>query len=318
MGLFSVTHVVAQEKVNSLKELKEIQLQVKAVAAKNMTATVSIATSRGASGSGVIVSKDGLILTAAHVVRGAEVVDIIFPDGKSAKAKVLGANYSKDSAMCQMIKPGPWKFAEVADSKNLKIGEYVVAMGHAGGFDAVRTPPVRFGRVLSKNTNFFVTTDCTLIGGDSGGPLYDLKGRVVGIHSNIGNLWSINNHAGTSGFKAEWDRLKKGEQWGALSVNPMTNPDSPAIGIQMRGTKDGGVEIGSILPKGPADKSGMKAKDIIMKLNGKAVKSPELLIGAIMKHNAGDTVKLTIKRGDETKVLDLVLGRREQLKGFIK
>ncbi len=303
----------AQEKINSLEDLKKLQSQVKEVVAKNMEVTVSVFTSRGGSGSGVIVSEEGLILTAAHVVEKSETVDIIFPDGKTQKAKVLGYNKSKDIAMCEMVDKGPWKFAELRESSDLKIGEYMVAMGHAGGFDAVRTPPVRFGRVLAKRTNYFVTTDCTLIGGDSGGPLYDLEGKVVAIHSNIGNDWKINNHAGVSGFKVDWERMKKSERWGKLSVNPMWNPDSPAMGIAMGRSIAGGVFIADAFADGAAAKAGIKKGDIILKFNGAKVPTSDVLVDKILKQNAGDKVSVTIRRGDNIFRHELVLGRREEL-----
>ncbi len=108
------------------------------------------------------------------------------------------------------------------DSKNLKSGDLVIALGHAGGYDPVRTPPVRFGRVISSDASGFLNTDCTLIGGDSGGPLFDLEGNVIGIHSSIGHSLSVNNHTGIDGFKKGWDRMKKGESWGRLGGTACT------------------------------------------------------------------------------------------------
>ena len=94
-------------------------------------------------------------------------------------------------------------------SKPLEAGDWVIALGHSAGFDAGRTPPVRFGRVISKGPGNFLTTDCTLIGGDSGGPLFDLDGKIVGIHSSIGVSLTNNNHAGIDGFREDWDRIRR-------------------------------------------------------------------------------------------------------------
>jgi len=308
----------AQQEFTSLDQLEHLQTEVQKVVKKTMPATISLMSPRGSSGSAVIISKEGLVLTAAHVVQGAKEMTVVFPNGKQAKAKVLGMNYSKDAAICQMVGKGPWPFAEVGESKDLKIGQFVVAMGHAGGFDAIRTPPVRFGRVLSKNPNAFVTTDCTLIGGDSGGPLFDLDGKVVGIHSNIGQQLKANNHAGLSGFKADWDRMLKGDIWGRLSMNPMTNPDSPVIGIEVGQPKDGGIVIARVMPRGPADKSGLKGGDVIMKVAGRAVKNRRQLIGEIMKNNAGEEVELELKRDGKEMKLKLKLGRRGEMENDFK
>ena len=95
---------------------------------------------------------------------------VVFPDGRQADAEVLGANFSKDVAMARLLAPGPWPSVELGESGALEVGDFVVSLGHAGGFDPLRTPPVRFGRVVGRNALGFLGTDCALIGGDSGGP----------------------------------------------------------------------------------------------------------------------------------------------------
>lgn len=302
---------LAQSSEKSFDGLRSLQKKVKQVVSDNMEVTVSVRSSAGAYGSGVIVSKEGLILTAAHVISGAEEVDIIFPNSTVKRAKVLGANYSKDIAMCHLIEKKEWKYAEVAPSEELEIGEYVVAMGHAYGFDAARTPPVRFGRVMSKQTNYFLTTDCTLIGGDSGGPLYDLDGKVVGIHSNIGSTWTTNNHAGISGFLQDWDKLKNGERWGVLSINPMTNPESPVIGIILGAQVRGGVFVDGIVAKSPAESVGIKRGDVITQVNDQRVNSVGEFLKQIWRFNAGDTIDLIYFRGKKQQQVKLTLARRE-------
>ena len=163
----------AQEKapvVQSVAEIKELQQKVYDVVEATQPATVALASERtGAWGSGVVVSEEGMILTAAHVVQGAQEVVVIFPDGKEYTAEVLGANRTRDTAMLRIREKGKFPFVAQGDSDDLVVGDYVVAMGHAGGYDALRKPPVRFGRVISKNVGGYFTSDCTLIGGDSGG-----------------------------------------------------------------------------------------------------------------------------------------------------
>ena len=162
----------AREPARNLEDLAKLEAKVEAVSRKVMPATVALLSDRtGSSGSGVIASEDGLILTAAHVVQGADELLVVFPDGKQVQGKVLGANYSRDIAMVKITDKGKWPFLEMGASKSLAAGDWVIALGHSAGFDARRTPPVRFGRVISKGPGNFLTTDCTLIGGDSGGPL---------------------------------------------------------------------------------------------------------------------------------------------------
>ena len=203
-----------------ISQLKSLEQKVTGVVQKVLPATISLFSMKnGASGSGVVVSKDGLILTAGHVVRGSDEMTVIFPNGKQAQGKVLGANYTRDIAMVQITDPKPtfgWPHTSVGKAHKITTGDLVIALGHAGGYDPVRTPPVRFGRMIARGLDQFISTDCTLIGGDSGGPLFDLRGNIVGIHSSIGELLSSNNHASIEGILEDWDKLKKGDTWGTL------------------------------------------------------------------------------------------------------
>ncbi len=305
----------ASEPVRDLKDLAQLEGKVEAVAAKAMPATVALLSEKtGSSGSGVITTADGLILTAAHVVQGAEELLVVFPDGEQVPGKVLGANYSKDIAMVQITRKGPWPFAAMGASKPLAAGDWLIALGHSAGFDAARTPPVRFGRVVSKGPGNFLTTDCTLIGGDSGGPLFDLDGKIVGINSSIGVSLTNNNHAGIDGFKEDWERIRAGEAWGRLSMNPFANPEMPVLGIGMgmrRASK--GVPVESVVPESPAAAAGVRPGDVIESLDGSSIGDANKLLQVLAKKQPGDTVKLGLLRDRKSLEVQVVLARREAL-----
>ena len=305
----------ASEPVRDLKDLAQLEGKVEAVAAKAMPATVALLSEKtGSSGSGVITTADGLILTAAHVVQGAEELLVVFPDGEQVPGKVLGANYSKDIAMVQITRKGPWPFAAMGASKPLAAGDWLIALGHSAGFDAARTPPVRFGRVVSKGPGNFLTTDCTLIGGDSGGPLFDLDGKIVGINSSIGVSLTNNNHAGIDGFKEDWERIRAGEAWGRLSMNPFANPEMPVLGIGMgmrRASK--GVPVESVVPESPAAAAGVRPGDVIESLDGSSIGDANKLLQVLAKKQPGDTVKLGLLRDRKSLKVQVVLARREAL-----
>src|ERR1700758_5044418 len=114
-------------------------------------------------------------------------------------------------------------------STSLTKGQWVVSIGHPGGFRPNRTPVVRLGRVLEANANLIVT-DCTLVGGDSGGPLFDLDGKVIGIHSRISSGLAFNFHVPVDTYRTTWDRLVKGDVWGGGRTGPyigvVLNPDA--------------------------------------------------------------------------------------------
>ena len=317
-GLLSTAIVVGQEvaeKPMDLAKLVELETQVQAISKKVLPSTVALLSeSSGASGSGVVISEEGLVLTAAHVIQGADDIMAIFPNGKQVKGKVLGANYSKDIAMVQLPKDREWKALELGESKALEAGDWVVALGHSAGFDANRTPPVRFGRVVSKGPGNFLTTDCTLIGGDSGGPLFDLEGRVIGIHSSIGRSLSNNNHAGIDGFRDDWQRLLDGEAWGKLALNPFANPEMPVLGIEMGSTRGRkGVVVDGVVQASPAAAAGVRQGDLIRSLDGSEIKQGGELLQLLAKREAGDTVTLGLKRGRETLEVDVKLMKRSEL-----
>lgn len=305
----------AREPVRDLKDITQLQEKVKAVSARVMPATVALISNRtGSSGSGIITTADGLILTAAHVIQGLEEITVVFPDGEQVLGKVLGANYSKDIAMVQISGGGPWPFVGMGASKPLEAGDWVVALGHSAGFDAARTPPVRFGRVVSKGPGNFLTTDCTLIGGDSGGPLFDLDGKIVGINSSIGVSLTNNNHAGIDGIKEDWDRLLAGEAWGKLTLNPFANPEMPVLGIGMGMRRSvSGVPVESVVPRSPSAAAGVRVGDIIRSMDGTEIRDAKTLLQILAKRESGDRVKLGILRDRQTVEITVTLARRSAL-----
>lgn len=306
--LLSASLGLAVPMPQSLGDLKRLQTQVQEVVRTRTAATISLVSTRnGSSGSGVIVSPDGLILTAAHVIAGSTEMTVIFPDGRQGKAKVLGANYNRDAAMARLEGEGPWPFAEIGDSDELKVGDFVVAMGHPKGYDPTRRPPVRFGRVMTKGQLDFVTTDCTLIGGDSGGPLFDLEGRVVAIHSNIGPDRQINNHAGLAGFKSSWEKMLAGRSWGRLGGD-LRDPDRPVMGILLREVE--GVLVVEEIPAGsPAAKSGLQVGDRVLSIGGEAINRLSQLTEAFADLVPGSKVTVRVLRDGRELEKTVVLAR---------
>jgi serine protease Do len=204
------------------------------VADQCRAATVGIVIPGGSMGSGVIISEDGLILTAAHVLpeAGGDVV-IVLSDGRQVAGKALGVNRKIDSGMAQITEPNtdgtPYPTAPVADSDTMWEGDWCIAFGHGGGVQTDRPAPMRLGRMLqvtSANKPVrWLTTDCTVISGDSGGPLFDLQGNVIGIHSNIGMSVLVNRHVPISAYHAQWDEL-------AESGKEISNPPQPKAPVK--------------------------------------------------------------------------------------
>ncbi len=295
-------------RAHSVAELKEIEAKVKQLVAKNMPAVVSLmGESVPGAGSGTIVSADGLILTAAHVTRGNEKMTVVFPDGRSVKCKVLGANYTRDVGLAKIEGGGTYPFVEVGDSDKLSETTIVVGMGHPGGFDVRRTPPVRIGRINVKDLGGFLVSDCTLVGGDSGGPMFDLDGRIVGIHSSISESLSFNRDAPVSAAKQDWGKLLAGERWGSLSGEPRGDRKRAVIGAVLDTTTKDGVTLKAVEPKSPLAEAGIKAGDVIVKFGGGDVKNADELAVKIGKSKPGEKVELAYRRDGAEAIATITL-----------
>ncbi|MDH3583442.1 MAG: S1C family serine protease, partial [Phycisphaerae bacterium] len=315
MLLLATSSAVADVPALGLGQLREFERAVQGVVERSMAATVCVRGVSGrSSGSGVIIDKQGLILTAAHVTAkaGRDLV-IIFPDGRKVKGKALGADTSRDAGMARITEKGEYPFVPVGKSGGLKQNDFCVSMGHPGGFDVNRRPPVRLGRVL--RVGRFITTDCTLIGGDSGGPLFDLEGRVVGIHANIGAPLSHNNHVPIDVFHENWERLRKGEKWGRVKAGGRgMDPNRPVLGVELD-AKPGveGAIIGAVTPGSPAEEAGLEAGDVIYRVDGTAVKNSQGIVAMIREKSAGDEITLAIRRGNAEAEVTIELVRARDL-----
>jgi serine protease Do len=291
----------------SLADLKAIQDQTKKVLEKVMPCVVGIQIG-GASGSGVIVSKDGLILTAGHVSgKPGQKCTIILPDGKRLDGKSLGRNAQIDSGMFQITTAGNYDFCEMGKSDDLKPGSWCIAVGHPNGYQKGRSPVVRVGRVLSLSRfSSSLTTDCTLVGGDSGGPLFDMEGKVIGIHSRIGPTITSNTHVQIKAYTDAWDKLVKGEDIGSGSTAVAA---SAYLGV----THDDDAndcKLARVTEGSPADKAGLKAGDVISKFDGKDVKTYDDMLALLAKKKPGDEVEVIVKRGSDVKNLQVRLESR--------
>ena len=166
-----------------------------------------------------------------------------------------------------------WPYAEMADAESASLGQWVLALGHPGGYQSDRKPVVRLGRVIHRFDDV-VTTDCTLIGGDSGGPLFGMDGKVVGIHSRIGQELIHNVHVPIVAFQTGWDRMVATEEWGAA-------PGSPFIGVQGHSEEDRtivGAVIGGVVKGSPADRAELKVNDVIIKFGDNEIQNFDALV----------------------------------------
>ncbi|GAA5483569.1 S1C family serine protease [Haloferula sargassicola] len=295
----------------SRDDLKEIQQLMQAALPRARAATVCIQLGQG-SGSGVIVSEDGLIMTAAHVTGGVgHAFSVIFEDGREVKAESLGLNSETDAALAKIVEPGKYPYVELArDGEEAKLGDWVFALGHSGGFDKERGVVFRPGRIV-RTTTSTIQSDCNLIGGDSGGPLFDLNGKLVGIHSRVGAKLPENMHVPTREFLRAWDELNKSEFLGEGPFAEKPEVGKAFLGIHVEAREAGGVEIKRVGRESPAEKAGMKAGDVILSIDGQPLPDRKTLQDWLATKAPDEQVAFEMLRDGSSETLTLRLGDRD-------
>lgn len=301
--------IQAGDEPRTLNELHAMEKQQEKVAAKINAVTVNVQQG-SAQGSGVIITADGYVLTAAHVAgKPGREASIVLSNGTKVRARTLGTNRTMDAGLLQITTKSkePWPYATLGRSKTLRSGQWVMAAGHPGGYISDRPAVIRIGRVL-KNMPSTIITDCALIGGDSGGPLFDLNGQLVGIHSRIGTETADNMHVPIDVYSDSWTRLADGDAWGTL---PGFQPIIGVAGRTGMGA-DGPAEIASITDRSPAAKYGLKVGDIITSFDGRTIRSFNELQLAVSDSLPGDLVEIRILRQGKETVKRIIVGVRDQ------
>jgi serine protease Do len=185
--------------------------------------------------SGVVVGKDGIVLSAAHVVMPGKTYKVMFPDGRECVAKGLGritippTFMLPDAAMLKIVEKGPWPFAQMGWSSSLTVNTPCISIAYPESLEQ-RKPTVRFGHItLLKNKYGFLQSSCIMEPGDSGGPLFDLLGRVIGIHSGIEVPEDVNYEVPIDTYRKFWNALNKPENYVLLPADSSTVSSDPLI-----------------------------------------------------------------------------------------
>jgi serine protease Do len=270
-----------------------------------------------AGGSGVIISPNGEILTNFHVVdglRGGEVsLEVKTSDGKTYKAEVKGKDKELDIALIK-IEATHLPFASLGNSDAAKVGEWVVAIGNPLGLEHTVTQGIisAKGRKLTGGLESFLQTDAAINRGNSGGPLLNLRGEVIGINT------AINPEGQNLGFAVPVNMVKrilpelrsgKPVSRGYLGISPQELDQDFQTSL---GVKEG-VVVGDVQPGKAAAKGGVQRLDVITAVDGEKVGSPDELVSAISSRRAGDSVKVSIVRDGKPQTLTLVLGDRKDM-----
>jgi serine protease Do len=269
-------------------------------------------------GSGFIISTDGYILTNAHVVEAAEEITVKLNDKREFKAKVIGSDRRTDVALIKVEAAG-LPAVRVGDPSRLKVGEWVVAIGSPFGFENTVTAGIvsAKGRSLPQE-NFvpFIQTDVAVNPGNSGGPLFNMRGEVVGINSQI--------YSRTGGFMglsfaipidvaneiAQQLRTTGKVTRGRIGVviQPITKELAESFGLP----RPAGALVNSVEKGGPAEKAGIESGDVILRFDGKAVNSSEDLPRIVGATRPGARVTVQIWRGKAARDVQIAVAEMQE------
>ena len=271
-----------------------------------------------AQGSGFFIDKDGHIVTNNHVVEGADKIEVRLASGKTLKATLVGADPLTDLAVLAVEAPKGQPYVQFAEDVNLRVGDWVVAVGNPYGLSGTVTSGIvsaiggqgRDGQFID-----FIQIDAPINRGNSGGPTFDLKGRVVGvntaIYSTTGGSVGIGFAIPATVAKDTTEQLIKSGSvtrgWLGVSIQDVTTEIAAALGR----TDAKGSLISDVLDGTPAAKAGFKSGDVVIAVNGKEVVDTRDLTRSVAAIQPGIKANIKILRDGAEKTLPVTIGQRE-------
>jgi putative serine protease PepD len=265
-----------------------------------------------ATGTGFVVDGKGHVVTAAHVVEGASSISVKFQDGTTRTAKVLGTDEATDVAVLS-VDPSGLTLHPLAlgSSASLSIGDQVAAIGDPFTYDRSLSTGVVSGldRTISAPNGFTVAhaiqTDAALNPGNSGGPVLDVSGRVIGIVDQIATNGSSQTSSGV-GFAVPIDLVRS--ELSRLETGQTVRHAYLGVSTSDVGTGTAGALIQSVSSSGPAAAAGLRSGDVVTRIGSATIKGTNDLVAAVAAHAPGDRVQVTVKRGANTQTMTVTLG----------
>ena len=267
-------------------------------------------------GSGFVISADGYIVTNNHVIEGADDIEIEFFNHDQLKAKLIGTDKKTDIALLKVESPTPLPFVPFGDSDKMRVGDWVLAMGNplGQGFSVSAGIVSARGRELSGTYDDFIQTDAAINKGNSGGPLFNMDGQVVGVNTAIlsptGGSIGIGFSMASNVVAHVVDQLKQfGETrrgWLGVRIQDVTPDVADAMGL-----KSATGALVTDVPDGPSKDAGIQSGDVIVKFNGKDVPDSRALVREVADAPIGEKVPVVVMRAGAEVTIDVVLGRRE-------
>nr|WP_306418099.1 Do family serine endopeptidase [Defluviimonas aquaemixtae] len=271
-------------------------------------------------GSGFVISEDGYIVTNNHVIDGADEVTIEFFSGKTLVADVVGTDPKTDIALLKVESPEPLPYVSFGDSDLARVGDWVMAMGNplGQGFSVSAGIVSARNRELSGTYDDFIQTDAAINRGNSGGPLFNMDGEVIGVNTAIlspnGGSIGIGFSMASNVVSKVVDQLREfGETrrgWLGVRIQDVTPDVAEAMGLEAAK----GALVTDV-PEGPAQDGGVLAGDVITTFDGVEIDDTRDLVRRVADADVGAAVRIVVLRDGESKTLLITLGRREVAEG---
>ncbi len=268
-------------------------------------------------GSGFVISADGYIVTNNHVIEGADEIQIEFFSGEKLDAKLVGTDTKTDIALLKVDAKEPLPFVKFGDSDKMRVGDWVMAMGNplGQGFSVSAGIVSARNRALSGTYDDFIQTDAAINRGNSGGPLFNLDGQVIGVNTAIlspnGGSIGIGFSMASNVVAKVTDQLRQfGETrrgWLGVRIQDVTPDVAEAMGlVSAKGA------LVTDVPEGPALEAGMLSGDVIVKFDGVEVADTRELVRKVADTDIGKATEVVVLRGGKEETLTIKLGRREE------
>ncbi|WP_299876123.1 DegQ family serine endoprotease [uncultured Sulfitobacter sp.] len=271
-------------------------------------------------GSGFVISEDGYVVTNNHVIEGADEITIEFFSGEELEAKVIGTDPNTDIALLKVEADKPLPFVTFGDSNTARVGDWVIAMGNplGQGFSVSAGIVSARNRALSGTYDDYIQTDAAINRGNSGGPLFNMDGDVIGVNTAIlspnGGSIGIGFSMASNVVTRVVDQLKEfGETrrgWLGVRIQDVTDDIAEGLGLE----KAAGALITDV-PDGPAKDAGLETGDVILSFDGVDVADTRGLVRQVGNSAVGASVRVTVLREGKSQTIKVVLGRREDANG---
>ncbi|MEO0677923.1 MAG: Do family serine endopeptidase [Pseudomonadota bacterium] len=267
-------------------------------------------------GSGFVISEDGFIVTNNHVIEGADEITIEFFSGEELVAELIGTDPNTDIALLKVEADDPLPFVPFGDSDTARVGDWVVAMGNplGQGFSVSAGIVSARNRALSGTYDDYIQTDAAINRGNSGGPLFNLEGEVIGVNTailspnggSIGIGFSMASNVVTNVVDQlqEFGETRRG--WLGVRIQDVTPDLAEALGLE----EARGAAVTDV-PEGPAREAGMETNDIIVRFDGVEIEDTRELVRIVGNSPVGKEVPVVVLRDGRTETLTVTLGRRE-------